>query len=72
MVHPASGRGSVSLNQDDTNGLAPGKYLNDNIVDFYLKYNSGRMSEKQRAEAFVYCCQFWTKLYDNGYDGVRK
>lgn len=40
LVYPTGGdsRGAVSLSLNDVSRLRPGVYLNDNILDFYLRY----------------------------------
>ncbi|RKP37871.1 hypothetical protein BJ085DRAFT_10093, partial [Dimargaris cristalligena] len=45
LVYPFSGIKSVSITRSDTSRLRPEEYLNDTIIEFYLKYLQDRLRE---------------------------
>eukprot|EP01090_Pellita_catalonica_P000616 TRINITY_DN10424_c0_g1_i1.p1 TRINITY_DN10424_c0_g1~~TRINITY_DN10424_c0_g1_i1.p1 ORF type:complete len:579 (+),score=65.79 TRINITY_DN10424_c0_g1_i1:253-1737(+) len=60
---PSSGRKDViTINEADFERLRPMCYLNDSLIDFYLKYLQLRGSMPVDKELFIFNSFFWTKL----------
>lgn len=38
FVYPFKGVGAVTMTNDDVSRLSDGEFLNDNIIEFYLKW----------------------------------
>ena len=38
FVYPFQGRNRVTVHVEDARRLSPGEFLNDNIIEFYIKY----------------------------------
>ncbi|TDH71378.1 hypothetical protein CCR75_002714 [Bremia lactucae] len=57
----ASGRISVTLG--DVDRLAPGEFLNDNIIDFYLRFLWRHLSMWQQLHTCFFTSHFFTQLH---------
>lgn len=59
--HPA--KGGISINTGDFACLKKDQFLNDTIIDFYLKYLTLEIiSEKDRNRTYVFSSHFYTRL----------
>jgi sentrin-specific protease 7 len=55
--------GGIGINVVDFQCLENGSYLNDSIIDFYLKYlYIERLNKRQQELCHIYSCLFYTKL----------
>lgn len=62
LIYP-SGKGGISIYTDDYFCLAIDQYLNDVIIDFYLKYLLlEQLSEEQRVKTHVFSTFFYKRL----------
>ncbi|XGW11799.1 hypothetical protein V3C99_012901 [Haemonchus contortus] len=63
LVFPPGESGAITLHFEDLRVLAHGEMLNDNIIEFYLKYIRAKLVEKeQRDKVFVFNTFFYQKL----------
>jgi Ulp1 family protease len=62
---------SVRIHQQDIDRLVPGVFLNDILVDFYLKYIQLRlMGEEGRKRVRIFRTHFYTLLSEHGYSRI--
>lgn len=62
LIYP-KGKGGISINTEDYMCLAIDQYLNDVIIDFYLKYLLiERLSDEQRQRTHVFSTFFYKRL----------
>lgn len=62
LIYP-QGKGGISINTEDYMCLAIDQYLNDVIIDFYLKYLLiEKLSEEQRERTHVFSTFFYKRL----------
>ncbi|KAJ3279460.1 hypothetical protein HK104_001455 [Borealophlyctis nickersoniae] len=85
FTYPFDGKSCVTVRQEDMERLNEGEFLNDTIIEFYLKhlYNE-QLDEKMREETFIFNSFFYEQLSatpqdktskttdDYGYDRVKK
>lgn len=69
LIYPG-GPGSVVLYKDDLERLRPDEFLNDTIVDFYLKYNLDQQSEHIREQTYIFSSFFFSRLNKKARDGT--
>lgn len=63
LLYPKEGKGRIPINTNDYACLAIDQYLNDVIIDFYIKYlMNERVTEEQRARTHVFSCFFYKRL----------
>lgn len=63
MIYPPQGKGGISINTEDYQCLAVDQYLNDVIIDFYLKYlHQEIMSPEQRERTHIFSSFFYKRL----------
>lgn len=63
LTYPQEGRDRISINTEDYLCLATDQYLNDAIIDFYLKYvHLDVLSEEQREKTHVFSTFFYKRL----------
>ncbi|PIO56432.1 hypothetical protein TELCIR_22169, partial [Teladorsagia circumcincta] len=63
LVFPPGESGAITLHFEDLRVLAHGEMLNDNIIEFYLKYIRAKLVPKERRDAvFVFNTFFYQKL----------
>lgn len=63
MIYPPQGKGGISINTEDYQCLAVDQYLNDVIIDFYLKYlHEEVMSPEQRQKTHIFSSFFYKRL----------
>lgn len=62
LIYPP-GRGGISINTNDYICLGSDNYLNDVIIDFYLKYvHLELLTEEQRAKTHIFSQFFYKRL----------
>lgn len=62
LIYP-QGKGGISINTEDYQCLAVDQYLNDVIIDFYLKYlHEEVMTPEQRAKTHIFSSFFYKRL----------
>ncbi|XP_065164510.1 uncharacterized protein [Atheta coriaria] len=61
LIYPP-GKGGISINTEDYMCLERDQFLNDAIIDFYLKHMIHQMPEEQRAKVQVFSTFFYTRL----------
>ncbi|XP_026473578.1 sentrin-specific protease 6-like [Ctenocephalides felis] len=62
LIYPP-GKGGIPINTEDYGSLEQDKYLNDVIIDFYLKYLCNEiLSEEMRNKIHVFSTFFYTRL----------
>lgn len=64
----AAGRISVTLG--DIDRLVPGEFLNDNIIDFYLRFLWRHLDPWQQEQTYFFTSHFFTQL--NGTNGAHE
>ncbi|ORY78950.1 hypothetical protein BCR37DRAFT_334620, partial [Protomyces lactucae-debilis] len=62
LVYPHKAASSVTLFPDDVERLKPGEFLNDSLIDYYLRYNFDHLPEQRRSEAYLFNTFFYKKL----------
>lgn len=63
LIYPPEGKGGISINTEDYLCLATDQYLNDVIIDFYLKYvHHEVLSEEQHKKTHVFSTFFYKRL----------
>lgn len=71
-------KGGIEIKKSHLNCLADGQYLNDIIIDFYLKYVIEEIiSESDRRRTHLFSSYFFSRLTDSKegkiqYSSVRK
>uniref|UniRef100_A0A1B0A5Z5 Ubiquitin-like protease family profile domain-containing protein n=1 Tax=Glossina pallidipes TaxID=7398 RepID=A0A1B0A5Z5_GLOPL len=61
LIYPP-GRGGISINTIDYLCLATDQYINDIIIDFYLKWFYDRISKAERDRTFIFSALFYQTL----------
>jgi hypothetical protein len=74
VIYPKNSIDSVTLTESDLKRLDDGNYLNDNIIDFYLKYlrHEALISELRDKFYFFNCYFYSTLTQENGLERVKK
>ncbi|KAF4318846.1 hypothetical protein BBO99_00006738 [Phytophthora kernoviae] len=62
--------GRISVTLGDVDRLAPGEFLNDNIIDFYLRFLWRHLEPWQQQEVYFFSSHFFTQL--NGTNGAHE
>lgn len=63
LLYPKDGKGRIPINTNDYACLAIDQYLNDVIIDFYIKYiMNERVTPEQRARTHVFSTFFYKRL----------
>lgn len=62
LTYPPEGRGRISINTEDYVCLAQDQFLNDVIIDFYLKYLVEQLPSEQKAKVHVFSTFFYKRL----------
>ena len=66
-------KGGIALTNVDVDCLDPGVYLNDIIIDFYLKYLYEEiLTEKQRGKTYIFNSYFYTRLSKRSFGDSKK
>lgn len=75
LIYPPTGKGGITIQSGDYTCLAIDQYLNDTIIDFYLKYLEYEvLTTEQRQRTFMFSQFFYnsltnTKLLGTSNDG---
>lgn len=70
LIYPPTGSGGISINTEDYQCLAKEEYLNDVIIDFYLKYlHIEVLSEEQRNRTHIFSTFFYKRLVSDSSSG---
>uniref|UniRef100_T1IVJ4 Ubiquitin-like protease family profile domain-containing protein n=1 Tax=Strigamia maritima TaxID=126957 RepID=T1IVJ4_STRMM len=60
---PPPQTGGITITTEDFNCLHEGEFLNDGIIDFYLKYLvQNKLSEADRQRTHIFSSYFWRRL----------
>lgn len=62
LTYPPEGRGRISINTEDYVCLATDQFLNDVIIDFYLKYLIENLPDDRRNKVHVFSTFFYKRL----------
>lgn len=54
--------GRVEISSRDLDRLEPGRYLNDNIIDFYLHYSWRHLPVDLQRQVYIFSSHFFTHL----------
>ncbi|XP_064405387.1 sentrin-specific protease 7-like isoform X4 [Halichondria panicea] len=66
---PAGSKVNIEVSTHDVDTLAPGEYINDKVVDFYLRYMwYERLAERLRSKVHIFSSFFHTRLKDASRD----
>ncbi|KAJ3095978.1 hypothetical protein HDU97_006327 [Phlyctochytrium planicorne] len=66
LTYPAVGRNSVTLRDEDLERLEEGEFLNDNIIEFFLKYLSLYLCADKAEDFHIYSTFFFQQLRAKG------
>ncbi|KAF1332816.1 hypothetical protein FI667_g3271, partial [Globisporangium splendens] len=58
--------GKISVTYGDIARLAPGEFLNDSIIDFYLRFLWRHLESWQQERVYIYSSHFFTQLSGSG------
>ncbi|XP_073392311.1 uncharacterized protein [Physcomitrium patens] len=84
LVYPQGDPDAVTITSKDVDVLRPMGFLNDTIIDFYIKYLQNQLSDKDKGRFYFFNSFFFRKLADSSikytgpnrgkivYDRVRK
>ncbi|KAG1700961.1 hypothetical protein DVH05_011206 [Phytophthora capsici] len=73
LTYPYDGSdtsGRISVTLGDVDRLAPGEFLNDNIVDFFLRFYWRHLLPWQQQQTYFFTSHFFTQL--NGTNGAHE
>lgn len=63
LIYPPTGAGGISINTEDYMCLAKEEYLNDVIIDFYLKFLYDEvLNDAQRMRTHIFSTFFYERL----------
>lgn len=63
LIYPSVGKGGISINTEDFSCLAIEQYLNDVIIEFYLKWLFHEvLTEEQRQKTHIFSTFFYKRL----------
>ncbi|KAF1775389.1 Ulp1 protease family, C-terminal catalytic domain [Phytophthora cactorum] len=73
LTYPYDGSdtsGRISVTLGDVDRLVPGEFLNDNIIDFYLRFLWRHLPPWQQEQTYFFTSHFFTQL--NGTNGAHE
>ncbi|XP_049821770.1 uncharacterized protein LOC109596804 isoform X3 [Aethina tumida] len=70
--YPPEGKGRLTINTEDYICLASDQFLNDVIIDFYLKYLVNNLPNKQQEKVHVFSTFFYKRLTTKPMRASRK
>ncbi|ETK72922.1 hypothetical protein L915_20074 [Phytophthora nicotianae] len=73
LTYPYDGSdtsGRISVTLGDVDRLVPGEFLNDNIIDFYLRFLWRHLPSWQQQQTYFFTSHFFTQL--NGTNGAHE
>ncbi|RMX70034.1 hypothetical protein DD238_000872 [Peronospora effusa] len=62
--------GRISVTLGDVDRLVPGEFLNDNIIDFYLRFLWRHLDSSQQQKMYFFTAHFFSQL--NGTNGAHE
>ena len=63
VYSPVSGPGGIAITNEDLSCLEEGRYLNDTIIDFYLKYLfHTKLDKETREKTYIFSSYFYKRL----------
>ncbi|XP_071677588.1 uncharacterized protein [Lolium perenne] len=71
VIYPKGDRDAVSISGRDVDLLLPETFVNDTIIDFYIKYLSARIKTTERSKYHFFNSFFFRKLADLDKDQGR-
>ncbi|XP_044752957.1 uncharacterized protein LOC123312542 isoform X2 [Coccinella septempunctata] len=72
FTYPPEGRGRISINTEDYMCLASDQFLNDVIIDFYLKYLVNALVPEEQEKIHVFSTFFYKRLTTKPVKASRK
>ncbi|KAJ8910989.1 hypothetical protein NQ315_010818 [Exocentrus adspersus] len=72
LTYPPEGRGRISINTEDYVCLAQDQFLNDVIIDFYLKYLVENLPPEQKVKVHTFSTFFYKRLTTKPTKASRK
>ncbi|XP_063914137.1 uncharacterized protein LOC135130642 isoform X2 [Zophobas morio] len=72
LMYPAEGRGRITINTEDYMCLGQDQFLNDVIIDFYLKYLLLNLPKEQQDKVHVFSTFFYKRLTTKPMKASRK
>ena len=65
-------RREIRISKRDWDRLEPGEYLNDTLIQFWLKfYHFYVMPESQQGDVYIFDTQFFSLMTSKGYEAVK-
>jgi Ulp1 family protease len=61
-MYPPEGRGRITINTEDYMCLGQDQFLNDVIIDFYLKYLLLNLPKEQQDKVHIFSTFFYKRL----------
>ncbi|KAG5874832.1 hypothetical protein JTB14_009289 [Gonioctena quinquepunctata] len=72
FTYPPEGRGRISINTEDFLCLGQDQFLNDVIIDFYLKYVVDNLPSEQKRKVHIFSTFFYKRLTTKPVKAHRK
>jgi Ulp1 family protease len=73
FVFPPKNKGAVTITEDDVKLLEPEEFLNDNIIEFYLKFIEQKIvSEDKKGQFHFFNTFFYKRFQRDGFEKVKK
>ena len=70
---PPPTKGGIAITNADVDCLSPGIYLNDTIIDFYLKFlYEEKLTKEQKKKTYIFNSYFYTRLIKKGFSEADK
>ncbi|EFA03603.1 hypothetical protein TcasGA2_TC013691 [Tribolium castaneum] len=72
LMYPAEGRGRITINTEDYMCLGQDQFLNDVIIDFYLKYLLLNLPKERQDKVHIFSTFFYKRLTTKPLKASRK
>ncbi|XP_044266946.1 uncharacterized protein LOC123012840 isoform X2 [Tribolium madens] len=72
LMYPAEGRGRITINTEDYMCLGQDQFLNDVIIDFYLKYLLLNLPKEHQDKVHIFSTFFYKRLTTKPLKASRK
>ncbi|XP_030760766.1 uncharacterized protein LOC115885866 isoform X2 [Sitophilus oryzae] len=72
LLYPKEGQGRLSINTEDYVCLAVDQFLNDKIIDFYLKYLWENLPSEEQEKVHIFSTFFYKRLTTKPTKAARK
>ncbi|XP_066255314.1 uncharacterized protein [Euwallacea similis] len=72
LMYPKEGQGRLSINTEDYVCLAVDQFLNDKIIDFYLKYLWENLAPELQEKVHIFSTFFYKRLTTKATKAARK